>query len=106
MACEGMAPCGAQAPTGRALGGLQSCGSTTAISRTPALLQLRRAPLEFCWDALLRRLGKGVESTWNHLRSAAQSERFWPSHPGTCKNSYLRVEKLSDLRRPQLFTQA
>ena len=105
MACEGMVPCGAQAPTGRALGGLQSCGSTTAISRTPALLQLRRAPLEFCWDALLRRLGKGVESTWNHLRSAAQSERFWPSHPGTCKKSCQCVSHWCYELRCQLFTQ-
>ena len=63
MACEGMVPCGAQAPTGRALGGLQSCGSTTAISRTPTLLQLCRAPLEFCRDLLLRLLEKGMEST-------------------------------------------
>ena len=44
VACEGMVPCGAKAPMGRALGGRQSCGSTTASRRTPTSLQLRLQP--------------------------------------------------------------
>lgn len=83
MACEGMIPCGAQAPTGRALGGLQSCGSTTAISRTPVLLPLDRLPLDICLELPLRLLrqrrycwagrhavGRYVEPAPHHLAAA------------------------------------
>jgi len=61
VACEGMVPCGAQAPMGRALGGLQSCGSTTAISRTPVLLPLDRLPLDRCLELPLRLLRQYTE---------------------------------------------
>ena len=62
MACEGMVPCGAQAPTGRALGGLQSCGSTTASARTPVFpVPLDLLPLDICLELPLRLLRQYTE---------------------------------------------
>ena len=105
-ALEGKVPCGAKAPTERALGDLQSCRSTTAVSRIPTLLQLRRVPLEFCPDLLLRRCRTRHRHSLHRSGTARDCQRAPYSLGNACCQLCIHVSHLCKEQRCQLFTKA